>query len=83
MDLEMANIARNAAEATVYILVTAYTMEQTEKEVYYSHSSGSSDGTGGKVWLFYIFALIIGYGINELLGTILLIGMIFWLLVCK
>ncbi|MBO5450933.1 MAG: hypothetical protein J6A11_05245 [Lachnospiraceae bacterium] len=50
---------------------------------YYSHSKGSSDGTGGKVWLFYIFALIVGYGINELLGTILLIGMIFWLLVCK
>lgn len=33
MDLEMADIARNAAEATAYILVTAYTMEQTEKEV--------------------------------------------------
>lgn len=33
MDLEMADIARNAAEATAYILVTAYTMEQMEKEV--------------------------------------------------
>ena len=33
MDLEMADIARNAVEATAYILVTAYTMEQTEKEV--------------------------------------------------
>ena len=33
MDLEMADIARNVAEATAYILVTAYTMEQTEKEV--------------------------------------------------
>ena len=31
MDLEMADIARNAAEATAYILVTAYTMEQAEK----------------------------------------------------
>ena len=50
---------------------------------YYSHSRGSSSGSGGKVWLFYIVALIIGYGINELLGAILLIGMIFWLIVCK
>lgn len=33
MDLEMADIARNAAEATAYILVTAYTMEQMEEEV--------------------------------------------------
>ena len=51
-----------------------------------SYSSGSrrgSSGSGGKVWLFYIIALIIGYGINELLGAILLIGMIFWLIVCK
>lgn len=33
MDLEMADIARNAAEATAYILVTAYMMEQMEGEV--------------------------------------------------
>ncbi len=32
MDLEMADIARNAAEATVYILVIVHTMEQTEEE---------------------------------------------------
>ena len=50
---------------------------------YYSGSRGGSSGSGGKVWLFYIIALIIGYGINELLGAILLIGMIFWLIVCK
>ena len=31
MDLEMADIARNAAEATAYILVTAYTMEQMDR----------------------------------------------------
>ena len=50
------------------------------------YSSGSrrgSSGSSGKVWLFYIIALIIGYGINELLGAILLIGMIFWLIICK
>ena len=46
-------------------------------------SRGSSSSSGGKIWIFYIIALIIGYGINELLGAILLIGMIFWLLVCK
>ena len=50
---------------------------------YSSHSRGSSSGSGGKVWLFYIIALIIGYGINELLGAVLLIGMIFWLIACK
>lgn len=33
MDLEMADIDRNAAEATAYILVTAYTMEQMGEEV--------------------------------------------------
>ena len=44
---------------------------------------GSSSGSCGKIWIFYIIALIIGYGINELLGAILIIGMIFWLLVCK
>lgn len=33
MDLEMADIARNAAEATAYILVPAYTMEQMGEEV--------------------------------------------------
>lgn len=33
MDLEMADIARNAAETTACILVTAYTMEQMGKEV--------------------------------------------------
>lgn len=50
---------------------------------YSSGSRGSSSGSSGKVWLLYIFALIIGYGINELLGAILLIGIIFWLIVCK
>ena len=46
-------------------------------------SKGNSNQSGGKIWLIYIIALIIGYGINELLGTVLLIGMIFWLSVCK
>ena len=32
---------------------------------------------------FYILALIIGYGINELLGTILLIGWIIYIIVSK
>ena len=56
----------------------------TEGTGHYSFSSkGSSSGSSGKVLLFYIVALIIGYGINELLGAILLIGMIFWLCVSK
>ena len=54
-----------------------------ERGGYSSHSRRGANGSGGRVWLFYIIALIIGYGINELLGAILLIGMIFWLIVCK
>ena len=46
----------------------------------YSRRSGSS-ASSGKVWSFYIIALLIGYGINELLGAILLIGLIFWICV--
>lgn len=41
----------------------------------------SSDIPAGKCWALYIVALIIGYGINELLGAIILIGLIFWLCV--
>lgn len=36
-----------------------------------SHFSGSkrgSDGSSGIILIFYIIALIIGYGINELIG---------------
>ena len=44
-------------------------------------SGGSSAVSGGKVFLFYIIALIIGYGFNEIIGAILLLGMIFWLCV--
>ena len=50
---------------------------------YSSGSRGKSSCSAGKFWIFYIIGLIIGYGINELLGVILLIGMIFWLIVCK
>lgn len=48
----------------------------------YSHrrSSGSNVSTG-KWWLLYIIALILGYGINELLGAVIIIGLIFGLCV--
>ena len=39
-----------------------------------------SGDSGGKIWVFYIIALLIGYGFNELIGTIMLIGMIVWLI---
>ena len=77
-----ATIALIVAEVMECIIVIAYMTEQTDQKVI-SRSGGSSGGSGGKVLLFYIFALIVGYGINELLGTILLIGMIFWLIACK
>lgn len=45
------------------------------------HSGGGSGGASGKIWIYIIIALIIGYGTNELLGAILLIGIIFWMIV--
>ena len=49
---------------------------------YSSYSRGGGSGaSSGKWWIGYIVALIIGYGINELLGVIIMIGLIFWLLV--
>lgn len=48
---------------------------------YSKRSKGSSNLSGGKWFLLYIIAFIIGYGFNELVGTVLLIGLIFWLCV--
>lgn len=45
--------------------------------------SGGSNGSGGKFWILYILALVIGYGINELLGTIIMIGLIIWVAVTR
>jgi len=42
---------------------------------------GSSNHSAGKCWAWYILALILGYGINELIGVIMIIGLIFWLCV--
>lgn len=50
---------------------------------YFRGSKGGSNLSGGKWFLLYIIVLVIGYGFNELLGTILLIGLIFWLCMCK
>lgn len=49
---------------------------------YSSYSRGKgSNVSAGKWWLGYIVALVIGYGVNELLGTMILLGLIFWLLI--
>ena len=43
----------------------------------YHHSKGSSgSGAGAGIWIGFIVALLIGYGINELLGAIIMIGVI-------
>ena len=45
----------------------------------YSFSrGGGSNVSAGKWWALYIIALLIGYGISELLGVIILIGLVFW-----
>ena len=43
-----------------------------------SHHRSSSSGTGSGYWIVFILALILGYGINELLGVIIIIGLVFW-----
>lgn len=54
--------------------------DATDGPGYYSSGSrGGSNPSGGKVLLFFIIALVLGYGINELLGVILIIGLIIWL----
>lgn len=37
--------------------------------------------SAGKWWIGYIIALVIGYGINEFLGVIIMLGLIFWLII--
>lgn len=44
-----------------------------------SHHRSSSSGTGSGYWIVFILALILGYGINELLGVIIIIGLGFWI----
>ena len=46
-----------------------------------SFSSGGGNVSSGKFWIIYIIAMVIGYGINELLGVIIMVGLIFWLIV--
>lgn len=48
----------------------------------HSHRSSSS-GTGIGYWIVFILALILGYGINELLGVIIIIGLVFWVCVTR
>ena len=43
----------------------------------YSRGHGTKV-SAGKWWIGYIIALIIGYGFNELLGAMILLGLIFW-----
>ena len=46
-----------------------------------SYFKGGGNSTPGGWWVCYIIALFIGYGINELLGVIILLVLIFWLAV--
>jgi hypothetical protein len=44
--------------------------------------SNNNNSSGCGVWIAIIVALIIGYGINELLGAIIMIGIIIYIAVC-
>ena len=52
---------------------------------YVSYSKrGSSSGKGSttndteKCLIWYLIALVVGYGVNELIGTVIMIGLIIW-----
>ena len=54
--------------------------EGTEEGYSSNYRGRGTNVSSGKWWIGYIVALIIGYGINELLGAIILIGLIVWLM---
>lgn len=66
------------AEVMDIILMIVFMMEQMEGHSSYSRGTGTQVPTG-MWWIGYVIALVIGYGINELLGVIILIGLAFWL----
>jgi hypothetical protein len=55
-----------------------------EKNYGYSSGGGHRSSSGGNgVWIAIIVGLILGYAINELLGAIILIGVIIYLALFK
>lgn len=64
---------------------TGYGCDCDERN-YGSYGRGSGSNSGGLSAGFYvvlILALILGYGINELLGAIIIIGLLFWMFLTK
>ena len=61
---------------------TGYGCDCDEKNYgsYHSHKGSSSSGTGGGVIIAFIAALIFGYAVNELLGAIIIIGLIIYVM---
>lgn len=59
---------------------TGYSCDCDEKN--YGHISGGSGGgnSGCGIWVVFIIALIIGYAINELLGVIIMLGLIIYII---
>lgn len=48
-----------------------------DEQNYGSRHSGGSIWSSKGIWIAYIAALVVGYGVNELLGVIIMIGVIF------
>lgn len=59
---------------------TGYGCDCDEKNYgsYHSHKGSSSSRTGGGIIIAFIVALILGYAINELLGVIIIIGIVIY-----
>lgn len=50
---------------------------------YRGGGGGGSGGSNGGIYAVFILALILGYGINELLGAIIMIGLIIYIAFTK
>lgn len=60
---------------------TGYGCDCDEKNYGNYHHNNNSGGSGCGIWIGFIVALVIGYGINELLGALIMIGLIFYMMI--
>lgn len=54
-----------------------------DEKRYGYRGGGNKGGSGGGIWIAIIVGLVLGYGINELLGAIVLIGVIVYIMLCR
>lgn len=62
---------------------TGYGCDCDERNYGHYHHSKGSNGSSAGIYVALILALILGYGINELLGAIIMIGVLFYILLAR